>query len=144
MKQTTESPKKPAGWAPSGHMALLDAVGVYWDAVRVPFHLGLPVVSALGDSCGSVISDPYGSRVYWLIPPRADIDWGSLPATALVRHLGETSWVLVPSLGRVTGPGAHWVVPYRDGGYLTDASLLHAALSDVIAAMLGPREGEQR
>ncbi|SER51225.1 hypothetical protein [Streptomyces qinglanensis] len=121
-------------WSPPVHapFALLP-VGVWWDAVRVPYARGWGVVRTLGEACGAVIGDPHRSWLYWLVPPGG----GGLPAReGEVVRLSVACWLPVPARTRTEPPGPYWAVPYggADGRGLTDPLRLRAALADGAAA----------
>jgi hypothetical protein len=107
-----------------------------WDAVRAPFYLGETALDELGDECGAVIYDPRESALYWLVKAGATAGW----AVPYTRALGETHHVAVPAAVRTAPPGVHWLIPPGERT-LTDAQLLHDALTTAVRTHLGPREG---
>jgi hypothetical protein len=117
--------------------------GHWWDAIRVPRHIGELVLLALGDHSGAVIEDPGGPNalLYWLIEPGAAAGW-TFPATAGVQVHGPTSHVVVPGPQRTAGP--HWRVPPTPSRCLTQPEQLRQALHAAIDAALGPRAEEAR
>ncbi|WP_406067346.1 hypothetical protein OG372_01635 [Streptomyces sp. NBC_01020] len=127
-----------APWSPpQGNTVELVAMGKSWDAVRVSARFGRAVIDRLGDQCGAVIVDGYGSVLYWLIKPGSADAW-TLPSY-VVGILGTSAYVAVPPLRRTSGPGLRWDVPLTPLCYLTDTVLLHAALAAEIAHVNGPR-----
>jgi hypothetical protein len=127
-----------AWWPPSGFTVELAPAGHAWDAVRVPSEIGLPVVARLGDDSGAVIQDVSGGILYWLVRPGAADAW-KLPQP-FVEIRGETSYVAVPPVGRITGEHRlWWIVPLTRSSYLTDPELLHAALAAEIETVAGSR-----
>ncbi|MDJ1131238.1 hypothetical protein [Streptomyces iconiensis] len=137
----SQAASAPALRPPPGPDAHALPAGECWDAVRVPSYLAARAIDLLGVQCGSVISDPYGSRYYWLIPANSGAEWASFPAVSQVQRLSVACWVTVPPCAHRAPPGPYWVVPFREDGYLTDPYRLHAALARTTADELGPREG---
>jgi hypothetical protein len=130
--------KLALAWSPpNGDSIELVAVGCSWDAVRVQSSIGLRVVERLGGDSGAVIEDRFGSLLYWLVRPGAADAW-ELPQP-FVEIRGVTSYLAVPPVHRVQGPGVRWAVPLTAECYLTDPELLHAALAAEINAAVGPR-----
>ncbi|MEU5839051.1 hypothetical protein ABZ820_36050 [Streptomyces diacarni] len=113
-------------WSPPSHAPFtLTPVGVWWDAVRVPWGRGSRAIQRLGRACGGVVGDPYGAWLYWLVPPRAGVEWGSAGEAVC---LSVACWLPVPARDRTGPPGPYWAVPYEAGSALTDAARLRAAL----------------
>ncbi|WP_236076138.1 hypothetical protein [Streptomyces coffeae] len=110
-------------WTPPIGVQLLPA-GRWWDAVRVPVHLGDDALHLLGENTGAVIGDSLGRALWWLIKPGAAVHWDPLPS---VKVYGDTAYVEVPSTERTAGPGVHWRVP-PTAEHLTGAAALHFAL----------------
>jgi len=125
-------------WSPpNGPSVELVAAGRSWDAVRVPSSVGARVLERLGEDSGAVIEDGYGAILYWLVRPGAADAW-DLPQ-AYVGILGVASYVAVPPVRRIEGPGVRWAVALSALRYLTNPEQLHAALTAEINAAVGPR-----
>jgi hypothetical protein len=107
----------------------------WWDAVRVPVHLGVHAVERLGERSGPVIASRKDHVLYWLIPTGAAAAW-KLPS---VRVWGAACYLTVPSaMGGDAVGDLRWLVPPQ-GDCLTDPATLHAALAETMAAWVGPR-----
>jgi hypothetical protein len=132
-------------WAPpSGLDAELVSAGEWWDALRIPAYLGEPVLDLLGERCGAVIRDPYGSQcLYWLLPCGAARSW-TFPDSVEVHLLGPATYVVVPPPHRREGPGLRWERPFVPGRYITDPQRLYAALSEAVDVALDECEGAGR
>lgn len=123
-------------WLPAGRIVAMRAAGQWWDAVRVPRHIGEAVLTALGDDTGAVIEDPSGALMYWLIPPGAARTW-TVPERSGVLVHGETTYVAVPGPQRTAGP--HWRVPPSPSRCLTPAGPLGELLRTAAIAVGGVR-----
>jgi hypothetical protein len=123
-----------AQWLPPGRVVALRAAGQWWDAVRVPRHIGESVLTALGDTSGAVIEDPAGGLLYWLIPPGEASAW-SLPQLCGVQVQGDTAHVAVPGPQRTAGP--HGRIPPSPSRCLTPGAPLGAVLLDAVNANPG-------
>ncbi|MFH8577091.1 hypothetical protein [Streptomyces zaomyceticus] len=110
------------------------AVGVSWDAVRVPRSIGLIAVDILGQRSGAVIDD--GMALYWLLPLRSASQW-DIVGTRVLRD-GET--LSIPPARRTIGPGPHWRICPGEDNHLTPADALRAAVEDAYS----PTESETR
>lgn len=102
--------------------------GVDWDAIRIPYDVGLHVLKILGPRTGAVVEGAHS--FYWFVPVGTAKTW-DVPKTAA---LGEGAWVTVPP-DRRTWPGAgpFWRVCPTSESRLTDPAGLRAALADVHA-----------
>ncbi|HEY5833457.1 hypothetical protein [Streptomyces sp.] len=114
------------------------AAGHWWDAVRVPRHIGESVLTALGDASGAVIEDTSGALLYWLVEPGAASDW-AFPAFSGVQIHGTAAHLAVPGPQRTAGP--HWRIPPTPRRCLTPAVDLGETLRAAVDAVLGPRDG---
>jgi len=112
------------------------AAGQWWDAVRVPRHIGEAVLTALGDTSGAVIEDPASGLLYWLVPPGSAADWG-LPAQSGVQVYGAATYLTVPGPQRTAGP--HWRVPPSPSRCLTPPDPLGELLRTAVIAVGGVR-----
>ncbi|NSC22823.1 hypothetical protein FM076_17265 [Streptomyces albus subsp. chlorinus] len=134
MARTAHSSPHPplgGGWSPPTHAPfVLTPVGVWWDAVRVPYDVGVDVVRRLGNAGGSVIGDPYGAWLYWLVPTGTGAVWGGLPAEAGAVHVSVACWLPVPARDRTGPPGPYWAVPFARDRVLTDPDRLRGALAE--------------
>lgn len=118
-----------AEWLPAGRVVAMRAAGQWWDAVRVPRHIGENVLTVLGDTSGAVIEDPAGAVLYWLVPPGAASGW-VLPQLCGVQIQGDTAHLAVPGPQRTAGP--HWRIPPSPSRCLTPAAPLGAVLLDAV------------
>ncbi|MGH4029365.1 hypothetical protein ACQB60_10570 [Actinomycetota bacterium Odt1-20B] len=112
----------------------LQAVGVCWDVVRVPRHIGVRALEVLGTRSGAVIEDPNEPALYWFVPTGAAAVW-DIPGT---RPLGLNQHLVVPPARRVRGPGPHWRICPADGELITDTVALRAAVQDAMATPRAP------
>ncbi|WP_436738495.1 hypothetical protein [Streptomyces sp. BBFR102] len=53
----------------------LQAVGVCWDAIRVPRCAGIRALELLGPRNGAVIEDPHAPALYWFVPTGTADSW---------------------------------------------------------------------
>jgi hypothetical protein len=113
------------------------AVGLDWDAIRVPLNIGIDALRILGPCSGAVIEDPSESALYWFVPKGSAAGW-DVPET---RPLGMTQHLVVPPPHRVKRPGPHWRICLTDGRLITDVQALRAAVEDVVAPPRAPRRG---
>lgn len=125
-----------AEWLPAGRVVSLRAAGQWWDAVRVPRHIGESVLIALGDSSGAVIEDPAGALLYWLVPPGAASGW-RFPEFCGVQIQGDTTYLAVPGPQRTAGP--HWRIPPTPSRCLTAAAPLGEILRSAVAVAVPAR-----
>ncbi|MFE6775366.1 hypothetical protein [Streptomyces sp. NPDC057702] len=109
-------------------MAWVRVGALGWHTLTLPFHLGEPVLAALGDVSGAVIQEDLDRRVSWLIEPKA-------PAVQHLRGREEVtlsgddgSFIFVPGMARTHL--VWWRVPPAEGCLLTPAE----DLAEVIAA----------
>lgn len=112
----------------------LRAAGQWWDAVRVPRHVGEAVLTALGDTSGAVIEDPSGALLYWLVPPGTAEGWHLPPRSGVEIH-GTATYLAVPGTQRTAGP--HWRIPPTPSRCLTPADALGDLLRTAVVA-IGP------
>jgi hypothetical protein len=103
--------------------ALHDA-GQDWDAIRVPQPLGVAAMTILGGRCGAVVEDPHAKVVYYFVPVGAAAQW----EVEHTRAISDGGTVAIPPVRCTNGPGPHWRICPGDGGWLTDARALRAAL----------------
>lgn len=80
----------------------LARVGVDWDAVRIRAAAAAKVTKALGEDCGSVISD--GVHAWFLVRPGAGRDL-AVPGVSVCL---PGSHILVPADRLTHPPGPHW------------------------------------
>ncbi|MFD8865570.1 hypothetical protein ACFV1F_14560 [Streptomyces sp. NPDC059590] len=129
-------------WMPtSGRSVNLQPAGRAWDVVRVPvfIDIGKRVLDLLGEATGAVIENPIDRVLYWLIEPGAATSW-DMSLLPSVQVWGTTAYIEVPPADFETGPGVRWLVPLRHDRYLTDPTVLLAALRTATREALGPRE----
>lgn len=124
-------------WLPAGRVVAMRSAGQWWDAIRVPRHIGESVLTALGDTSGAVIEDTCGALLYWLVEPGAAAGW-TFPAFSGVQVHGTAAHVAVPGPQRTAGP--HWRIPPTARRCLTPADVLDDTLRAAVDAALGPRE----
>jgi hypothetical protein len=116
------------GWAPP-----TTAVGVHWDAVRIPLadgeQLWLRLITApeAHNRLGPVVISERSQATYWLIPTNSSDHWPDR-----CRLLTRGSHLLLP------GPRAHprnarWLHQPHSPGQLTGAVWLATALNDHLA-----------
>ncbi|WP_236076426.1 hypothetical protein [Streptomyces coffeae] len=122
-------------------------VGKHWDAVRAHQPVGERALALLGDACGAVIQDTYGT-LYWLIAKgSARGSWHLRQVRVLTERSRESNYLGVPPITwtePTTKARTHWRVPLAPGRYLTEAERLWEALAAADHAELGPRsEGRQ-
>ncbi|MFJ9179430.1 hypothetical protein [Streptomyces sp. NPDC102360] len=115
----------PTAWTPSTGVQAVPA-GTWWDAVRVPEHIGTETVRAFRtyapSQLGPVIID-LQMRVpslYFLVPSGIALDWNVPSSRALTHH----SFIVVPSTNITSPPGPHWLINPRDTTRLTSPSVL--------------------
>ncbi|PGH48137.1 hypothetical protein [Streptomyces sp. Ru87] len=132
--------KPEPSWTPPAQYEL-QAAGTVWDAVQAPSYLGDRALPRIGEASGAVVRDPYAHRLYWLLPPGATRSWTPL---SHIQVYGPGCWIEVPPADRTRGLGPYWVVAPRPGRLLTNARVLHAALSDALDAAYGAREEPTR
>ncbi|MES4901571.1 MULTISPECIES: hypothetical protein [unclassified Streptomyces] len=113
---------------PNGRDIKVVPTGQWWDAVRVPKRLGEHALGLLGDQSGAVIQDSHGP-MYWLVTPGTADNWGLQQVHVLGASTAGASYVGVPPAHWTSRPGTHWRIPVDPERYLTDAQLLHEALS---------------
>ncbi|MET9804737.1 hypothetical protein [Streptomyces sp. NPDC006368] len=122
---------------PAG-VALLPA-GRRWDVLIVPAGLGGPtldVLSRLVDRPGPVITDTWGARMGFFVPPGTAARWVGTGT----RAAGRGTWIVVPYPGPGRGTGrTRWLVQPDGTGTLTDPALLELAMHEA-AARLGERQ----
>lgn len=88
---------------PATQMRLkLDRVGVDWDAVRMRADAAALVAKAVGEDCGSVISD--GLHAWFLVRPGAGRELDVPGVTVCL----PGSHILVPADRVRRPPGPHW------------------------------------
>jgi hypothetical protein len=83
------------------------------------------VLAALGGATGSVIADGLRERLTWLIAPDAA---STLITSRDVTVVAAESGIVVPPASWMECSRLYWLVPFRDGAFLTDAALLRAAI----------------
>lgn len=132
----TRPPSPLDQWLPTGSLVALRSAGRWWDAVRVPRHIGEAVLTALGDQSGAVIDDPSGALMYWLIPPGGAHAW-AMPDQSGIVVQGDATYIAVPGTGRTVGP--HWRIPPSPSKCLTDADPLGELLRMAAVAIGGAR-----
>lgn len=141
MKTSDElrAPQRLSPWVPQGLDAQLQRVGVAWDAVRAPAHLGDRVLTQLGSAQGAVIRDGYRHNLFWLVPLASAAGWKPIEG---VEAYGPTCWLEVPPAGRTRGLGLYWErQPRRGRRLLTNPGALHGALARAVAAANGSHPG---
>lgn len=129
-------------WKPSLEGGLKET-GVTWDAVAAPSFLGDDALTALGERSGAVIRDPYGHRLYWLLP-LSSTGLATWPRLERIEVYGPACWIDVPPAGHTGGIGPYWEREPRPGHVLTDPQVLHSCLTAVQASWFGPRAEAER
>jgi hypothetical protein len=124
-------------WLPPDDIGLkITPCGVQFDAVRVPEHIGAYALERLADRSGPVIANRKDGVLFWLIPPGSAEGW-ELPSVTVY---GSTCYVSIPSAQPHSPRAVHWLTPPEPGSDgLTDPDALRTALTEAIAALLGPR-----
>ncbi|WP_405657788.1 hypothetical protein [Streptomyces sp. NBC_00079] len=120
-----QQPTHYSAWTPpEGACAV--AAGNWWDAIRVDEALGITIVRYLRllspSRLGPVIADHDMTipSIYFLTLPGTAAHW-TAPHS---RALGHNCYIVVPSLGRITPPGPHWLVsPQHSDGHTDPESL---------------------
>ena len=128
----------PSDWLPIGRTVAMRPAGQWWDAIRVPRHLGEVILAALGDTAGAVIEDPNGALLYWLVPPGQTTGLEELQPTAGIQVRGATTHIAMPGPQCTAGP--HWRVPPTRRRCLTDPAALREAVEAAVRATFGPCE----
>lgn len=81
----------------------LTRTGDGWDAVRMRAALGAQVIAAVGEDCGSVVSD--GVQSWFFVRPGVGRDFDDVPGVTVCL---PGSHVLVPADDVTSPPGPHW------------------------------------
>ena len=116
----------PSRLLPTAAGCVLHDAGQDWDAIRVPSQIGLAAMTILGARCGAVAVNPYSRVVYYFVPRGTAAEWD----VERTRAIGQGGTVTIPPARWTHGPGPHWRICPGDGGWLTDARALRAALED--------------
>lgn len=106
----------------------LQPAGYDWDAIRAPLAVGQGALAILGHRSGAALADPTGRYIYWFVRPGTAAAWALCDTTALGRGVS----VIVPLDRKTAPPGPYWRVCPGDGGLLTEAGALMAALQDAL------------
>ncbi|MGY0061969.1 hypothetical protein ACWY4P_36460 [Streptomyces sp. LZ34] len=135
---------KALKWTPpSGYDIKVVPTGKWWDSVRASVRVGEHALKLLGDASGAVIQDRHGP-LYWLVAPGAADGWNVRDVQVLGASTAEASYVGVPPAHWTSSPGTYWRIPVGPDCYLTDAQLLHGALTLATLKELGPVQGVGR
>jgi hypothetical protein len=105
-------------------------VGIWWDAIRVPYATGIRALGALkrlpGHPTGPVIADLQRSEplMYFLVPTNTAAHWN----VGHTHALGQTYYLVVPDASCTEPPGLHWAVAPGADRRLTDPHSLREVL----------------
>jgi hypothetical protein len=124
-------------WLPPDDVGLrITPCGTQFDAVRVPEHIGAYALERLAGRSGPVIAARRDGVLFWLIAPGSAEGW-ELPSVTVY---GSTCYVSVPAVAPRSPRAVYWLTPPEPGSdCLTDPDALRVALTEAIAARLGPR-----
>lgn len=98
-------------------------VGEQWDVVRMRAALGTQVVAAIGDDCGSAVTD--AMQTWFFVRPGAGREFDDVPGVTVCL---PGSHVLIPADDVTSPPGPHWcrIAAHR----ITPAGLLLRAIGE--------------